>query len=147
MFLVVLNRCYFNIYLFIFSLFYLLFTDYKELILFVLLSGSVYLIERYRFDFIPIGIVDYANGKYYVVDKFLYKVKILPENTVFNHGDIICFKDQLERINTDTELSKNILYSGKAGEAVFNFFPRLFIEKQINRLKNMPDIRNLQHVL
>ena len=58
MFLLVLNVHYFNIYLFIFSCLYLLFTDYRELILFILFSGSVYLIDRYRFDFIPFGIVD-----------------------------------------------------------------------------------------
>ena len=135
MFLLVLNCHYLNIYLFIFSCIYLLFTDYKEMILFILLSGSVYLIERYRIDFIPFGIVDHISGKYYVVDKVLYKVKVISQLSL-NHGDILYFPFQLERVNDDSQLSKNILYSGEAGKVIFKFFPRLFIERQIAKLNN-----------
>ena len=130
MIMVVLNCHFFNIYLFVLSCLYLLFIDRRELIIFAFLSLLIYLIDTYRFDFMPFGIVDYQNGKSYIVDKLFYKVRVNSDEPL-RHGDILLFHSALDKTFEDNLISKNILYYGEMGEVIFNFFPRLLLEKRI----------------
>lgn len=122
-----------NIYLKILLALYLLFDNYKDFLLFIVFLLISFLIKRYIFDFIPIGIVDYKNYNYYVVDKFLYKVKVFSENELVP-GDILHFSSSYKIIDNIALTKKNILFNTDKYEIIDNFFIRSFISNRINTL-------------
>ena len=75
--LLLLNCQYSNIYMLIISLVYLFLINKKELLIFVGLFIICYLIANYLNDYFPYGIIDEKGYNYIIVDKFLFKTKIL----------------------------------------------------------------------
>ena len=102
--------------------------------LFVLLCTTIYFLNRYRIDFMPIGIVEARKETYLVVDKLFYKTKLLGADDL-SAGDVVFFKCPLKLNEYDSQISKNLLFSGKGDYRVlFRFFPRFFLQKQAERL-------------
>ena len=69
---------YFKSLILFLLLFLLLFLeDNRKAILFVILSILLVLINRYRLDFMPLGMVEEKREKYVIADKIFYKAKVL----------------------------------------------------------------------
>ncbi len=113
----------------IFSLFLFLY-DRDALTIFIILCALIYLLDRYRIDFMPIGIVETKKETYLVIDKLFYKAKLLDADEL-SYGDVLFFNKPLPLNDYDSQISKNILFSGKGEYRVlFRFFPRYFLHRQ-----------------
>ena len=122
-----------NLYLTVMIAVYLIINNRKEFIIYLFLVVAIYIIERYRCDIIPIGIVDYKKYNYYIVDKFFYKVRFNSSET-FRSGDVILFSGGSSLNDNESQFSKNIIFVHNKGSLLFSFFPRSFISNKISLL-------------
>ena len=112
---------------------YLFYINREDLILYGILLIAVYVINIYKFDFIPVGIVESREYNYFVVDKILYKVKVNTDNLKL--GDILYFDERYTSTDNLSYLKKNILYEGNSYNQLFNIWIRNAIENRINSFK------------
>lgn len=132
--------------------------DRRNIIIFVLLFGLLILINQFKSDFISYGIVDYKSGRYYIVDKLLYKVKT-ESSTELQSGDIVHFKDKGTDNDVSTQLSRNIIYICNNPEKISSFELREYFYSCIDNLDdslrpylkkfiyNITDYENTQYVI
>ena len=123
---------YFNhpfIYLFCFVL---LFIDNKiDSLIYICIVCSIILSNNYRIDFIPVGIVEEVKEKYFIVNKLLYKVKVLEQSNI-QLGDVLYF-DHFYKINKyEKELKNNILFYGNDYVNLFSISIKQIIYNHIN---------------
>ena len=127
-----LSLYFHNVCFYILISLFLLSFSYKETLLYILFLAIALLISRYIIDFMPFGIVELKSYNYYVVDKLFYKTAVYTDETLLK-GDIIRCSGY-EKCSEISFLKKNILFSGSQYSAEYSFIPRMFIEKQLNRL-------------
>lgn len=122
---------YFNsITLFFIFLLILFFDDRYAALFFILICALVFILNRYRIDFIPIGIVEAKKETYAVADKLFYKIKIF--NAIeLKEGDILFFRNRYPHNEYQTQIRKNLLFAGEGDyNIIFSFFPRRFLREQ-----------------
>lgn len=131
--LLVLFSIYFNkalVYLLI-GLF-LLIDDYKKMIMYVVICLIILSSNSIRTDYNKIGIVDYKKNNYYVVDKFLYKVKI--KDDTLNSGDILLFNGDGQYSDSISDQKRNIRFINNDYKKIACFTPRKIIKDRIDNL-------------
>ena len=122
---------YFNsITLFFIFLLILFFDDRYAALFFILICALIFILNRYRIDFIPIGIVEAKKETYAVADKLFYKIKIY--NAIeLKEGDILFFRNRYPHNEYQTQLRKNLLFAGEGDYTIISsFFPRRFLREQ-----------------
>ena len=124
----------------IFGLF-ILFDDWKAAVLYALICSAVFLLNSYRIDLFPLGIVETKRNAYVIIDKLFYKVKLFNADDLAV-GDVLLFRKPYQINDIDSQISKNLLFAGEGDyDLLFHFFPRSFLR---NRLENLSyDSRNL----
>ena len=119
----------------IFALFLLLY-DRRAAISFILLCSIIFFLDRYRFDFIPIGIVETKKETYVIVDKLLYKIRLTGCGEL-SIGDVLYFNNGFQLNEYETQVSRNILFTGEGGYIfLFRFFPRSFLHNRTIQLSS-----------
>ena len=108
-----------NIYLYIISFIYLLLTERKYVIFFIIFSLLIHITNTYRYDYFPVGIVVKENNKSYIVDKLLYKVKVNNNNNL-KLGDILLFEKAYEINDYMNDHSKNIIFKGDDYKIIYH---------------------------
>lgn len=138
-----LTYCLFpNPYLLIFTLLFLLLVDYKECLIFITLVVISYLLNKYNFDFIPIGYIDKVNSKYIIVNKYLYKTKIYLDTYNLSIGNLIKTNSK-SLINNDITSIKNDIRYISYDEIKIIKSNTLFNKNYLKLLKYDSDISSL----
>ena len=123
---------YFKSLILFLLLFLLLFLeDNRKAILFVILSILLVLINRYRMDVMPLGMVEEKREKYVIADKIFYKTKVFCEDDL-KPGDVLYFKSAFKKNSISSQINKNILFEGEDCQKLFCFYPRTFIYETIH---------------
>ena len=123
---------YFKSLILFLLLFLLLFLeDNRKAILFVILSILLVLINRYRMDFMPLGMVEEKREKYVIADKIFYKTKVFCEDDL-KPGDVLYFKNAFKKNSISSQINKNILFEGEDCQKLFCFYPRTLIYETIH---------------
>ena len=123
---------YFKSLILFLLLFLLLFLeDNRKAILFVILSILLVFINRYRLDFMPLGMVEEKREKYVIADKIFYKTKVFCEGDL-KPGDVLYFKSAFKKNSISSQINKNILFEGEDCQKLFCFYPRTFIYETIH---------------
>lgn len=124
-----------NIWIFAGCVIYLFVYSKRNLLVFVVLLGILFLSLYLHKDFIPVGIIDYKQGNYYICDKGLYKVKVSSEYGLLP-GDILHFKSAGVINEFDNQRSKNILYLCDDYTKVYSINIRNIIHNRVNSFDN-----------
>ena len=119
-----------NYYIFTIGFIYLLIDNIDNLYLLIILLFLCLLFSYLRKDFIKVGIIDYKNNDYYLVDSLLYKSKLYTDEELMP-GDILLFNDSFIN-NNQSNLNNNILYYHKSFNKIFNIEIRNILFNHIN---------------
>ena len=119
-----------NYYIFTIGFIYLLIDNIDNLYLLIILLFLCLLFSYLRKDFIKVGIIDYKNNDYYLVDSLLYKSKLYTDEELIP-GDILLFNDSFIN-NNQSNLNNNILYYHKSFNKIFNIEIRNILFNHIN---------------
>ena len=119
-----------NYFVFIIGFIYLLIDNLDNLYLLIILLFLCLLFSYIRNDFIKVGIIDYKNNDYYLVDSLLYKSKLYTDEEL-KPGDILLFNDSFIN-NNQSNLNNNILYYHKSFNKIFNIEIRNILFNHIN---------------
>lgn len=133
LFFIIISLCISNIYIYLLSFIILLFFNYKEAILYLLILTSVIFINNLRIDYFPYGIVEKKINNYYIVDKLLYKCKLIDNNLEI--GDVVKTNKSVF-IDDITYLKKNIIFLCKNDYVIYNFSIRNNIFNRIMLFDN-----------
>ena len=118
-----------NIYIYISLLILLLILNYKEFILTFILLFIILKVNSNENDFIKFGIVERKINNYYVVDKLLYKAKIVSDEIQI--GDIV-LTNRYKYLDNVNYLKKNIKFEIFDYTIISNFKLRQYLYKKIN---------------
>lgn len=111
---------------------YLLTDNIKVTAIYIASLVIFYLLNFYKYDLLPIGFVEYTKGNYLIVDKLLYKTKIVNDNNLKVGDVIISISSNIN--NSDTDMKNNILFYINEYKYLFNIKPKSFIFNRINTL-------------
>lgn len=124
--LLILISVYINNYLFYcLVVIYLIYKDNRFVFVYFLILHLILFINSLQINYIPIGIIDYKKGNYYVVDKLLYKSKISIDDDL-SYGDIIITYSS-ENAYYDSDLKKNIKFIDNDYKVIANLYIRKLI--------------------
>lgn len=107
---------------------YLFITDKKEIIIFICLLSFCTIFNNYRYDFIPIGIVEEKYNNYVLVDKLLYKEYLYEDKEI---GDIVYIKGN--KIEEEKFLKYNYCFKSNKSKLIYNSKIRTLVSKQFNK--------------
>lgn len=128
-----------NIYVSLILAIYLLTDNIKVSIIYIVSIILFYLFNLYRYDIIPIGIVEYTKSNYLIVNKLLYKAKILNDSTLKVGDVILSLSSNID--SSDIDAKNNILFYINDFKYLFNIVPKNFVFNKINSLDdNIKDI-------
>ena len=127
-----LSLYFHNVFLYVLIALFLLSFDFKETVIYLMLLAVSLLVSHYLADFMNIGIIDFRNNNYYIVDKLFYKVALYTDEEL-GCGQIIscCGYSKTAELSF---LKKNIIFTGNEYVRHDIFLPRLFVERQIKKL-------------
>lgn len=106
--LVLINILTRNLFIFLLTILFILVSESKESIVFLILFLLVFICSYISTDYIKYGIIDYVSQKYVIIDKGLYKVKLYSEN--LEKGDIISLDGKYSINSSEYEYRNNIKY-------------------------------------
>ncbi len=114
-------------------LFLILFADRKSdafsyLLVFVLLFS----LNEYRYDLMPVGIVEEKKSSYVIIDKLFYKSIVFSDELI--PGDILLFEERYSRNEMVSQIRKNILFKGDRYEKITHFKVRSFFRDKRDEL-------------
>ena len=111
---------------------YLLIRDRKVIPVYVILITAVVFCNICHYDAIPLGIIDFRQGNYYVADKIMYKVKIETEEELCP-GDILLFEQDASYSQNLSDQKKNIRFIQDSYRKIGSFMLRRSINERIQR--------------
>ena len=122
-----LSLYFHNVFLYVLIALFLLSFDFKETVIYLMLLAVSLLVSHYLADFMNIGIIDFRNNNYYIVDKLFYKVALYTDEEL-GCGQIIscCGYSKTAELSF---LKKNIIFTGNEYVRHDIFLPRLFVER------------------
>lgn len=130
MLLIVISMYIRNYIFFSLVLIFLFFIDRRFVIVYFLILHLLLFTSSIKINFIPIGLIDYKKGSYYIVDKFVYKTKIKINDDLYP-GDIIYTLSYDDNYN-DSDNKKNIIYIEKEYSKIYSSYIRKTIHKRID---------------
>ena len=122
-----------NLYLYILFAFYFICEKPKDLIVYILVLLITLFINKYRYYYIHFGIVDCKLNNYYIIDKILYKTKVIADDRL-QVGDIVLFYEKQQSNNSRSDLAKDILYYGSEYKVIANLSFRKNIYYKVCKL-------------
>lgn len=129
--ILVLVSLYFNNYFLYFLIItYLIIDNYRNVFVYLLALMIIFSCNYLKDDYINIGIVESKNSNYYIIDKLIYKTKLITDDTL-QIGDVLIFENKFNINEYQNELIKNIQFYGFDYKKQFNLKIRLAVYKRI----------------
>ncbi|MCR4634067.1 MAG: MBL fold metallo-hydrolase [Erysipelotrichaceae bacterium] len=89
-------------------------------------------LNEYRYDLMPVGIVEEKKSSYVIIDKLFYKSIVFSDELI--PGDILLFEERYSRNEMVSQIRKNILFKGDRYEKITHFKVRSFFRDKRDEL-------------